>query len=127
MEVRTMSEERTLLTFETYLFGIKGKSDGLIKIPTERYELTNERLKITKQSVISETKSDIELYRVKDVSVSQKIKDKMLDVGDIEISTSDGSNLILKRIKSPHDVREKIRTAAKESREAAGVTYRVDL
>lgn len=122
-----MNDEKTLLTFETYLFGIKGKSDGLLKIPTEKYELTNERLKISKQGIMTETKSDIELYRVKDVSVSQKLTEKVMDVGDIVITNTDGGKLTLKRIKGPHDVREKIRTAAKEAREAAGVTYRVDL
>jgi uncharacterized membrane protein YdbT with pleckstrin-like domain len=122
-----MSDEKTLLTFETYLFGIKGKSDGLLKIPTEKYELTNERLKISKQGLMTETKSDIELYRVKDVSVSQKLAEKVVDIGDIIITDTDGRKLTLKRIKGPHAIREKIRTAAKEAREAAGVTYRVDL
>ncbi|KIO62119.1 hypothetical protein B4065_3339 [Caldibacillus thermoamylovorans] len=122
-----MAEEKTILEFETYLFGIKGNDSGLIKIPREKYELTNERLKITKQGVIAESKSDIELYKVKDITVIQKLKDKVMDIGDIEIMTADNTKHILKRIKSPYDVRETIRNAAKEAREAVGVTYRVDL
>lgn len=122
-----MAEEKTILEFETYLFGIKGNDSGLIKIPREKYELTNERLKITKQGVIAESKSDIELYKVKDITVIQKLKDKVMDIGDIEIMTVDNTKHILKRIKSPYDVRETIRNAAKEAREAVGVTYRVDL
>ncbi|MCO7128335.1 PH domain-containing protein [Sporolactobacillus shoreicorticis] len=124
-----MSEEKTILNFETYLFGIKGGNTGFLKMPKEKYELTNERLKITKQGLVSETRDDIELFKVKDITVQQKLKDKVLDIGDIELISADESkpNLVLRRIKNPHDVREKIRTAAKEAREAAGVTYRYDL
>jgi len=124
-----MAEEKTILEFETYLFGIKGNKEGFLKIPTERYELTNERLKITKQGVMTESKSDIELYAIKDITVVQKLKDKMMDVGDIEIISSDASTpkVVLKRIKGPNDIREQIRRAAKDARDTAGVTYRMDL
>lgn len=122
-----MSEEKTILQFETYMFGLKSNDSGFLKVPKEQYELTNERLKINKQGVIGAKKSDIELYIVKEISVSQKLKDKMMDVGDIEIITTDGANVVLKRIKSPQNVREQIRSAVKNAREAAGVSYRVDL
>lgn len=119
--------EETLLEFETYLFGLKGNKEGFLKVPTERYELTNERLKINKQGVISKTLKDIELYKIKDIQVTQKMKDKVLGVGDIKITDSENNKIILNRIKDPHEVREKIRSAAKAAREAEGVSYRVDL
>lgn len=119
--------EKTLLEFETYLFGLKGNKEGVLKIPTERYELTNERLKITKQGVVSKNLKDIELYRIKDIQVTQKMRDKVLGVGDIEITDADNNKVNLNRIKDPHEVREQIRSAAKKAREAEGVSYRVDL
>lgn len=121
--------EKTILEFENYLFGLKGNKQGLIKIPKEYYELTNERLKVTKQGMITETKRDIELYRIKDITVKQKMKDKVIDIGDIEIISTDSSDpvMVLKQVKSPNDVREKIRTATKEAKELAGVSYRQDL
>ncbi|WP_416149413.1 PH domain-containing protein [Salipaludibacillus sp. HK11] len=121
--------EETILEFENHLFGIKGKKEGFLKIPKEFYTLTNERLKISKQGMMTETKSDIELFKIKDISVNQKMKDKMMDLGDIVIISSDASDpeLTLKKIKGPHDVREKIRSAAKEARESAGVAYRQDV
>jgi len=124
-----MSDERTLIKFETYMYGIKGNKEGLIKIPQEYYELTTERLRITKQGMITETRNAIELFKIKNITVYQKMKDKLMDVGDIEIISADESNpkIILKRIKNPHDIREKIRDAAKKARAAAGVTYRFDL
>lgn len=121
--------EETILEFENHLFGIKGKKEGFLKIPKEFYTLTNERLKISKQGMMTETKSDIELFKIKDISVNQKMKDKVMDIGDIVIISSDASDpqLTLKKIKGPHDVREKIRSAAKEARETAGVAYRQDV
>lgn len=121
-----MAEEK-LLEFETYLFGLKGNKEGFLNIPTEHYELTNERLKITKQGMISKNLKDIELYKIKDIQVTQKLKDKMLGVGDIEITDADNNKINLNRIKDPHEIREKIRSAAKAAREAEGVSYRVDL
>lgn len=121
--------EETILEFENHLFGIKGKKEGFLKIPKEFYTLTNERLKISKQGMMTETKSDIELFKIKDISVKQKMKDKVMDIGDVVIISSDASDpeLTLKKIKGPHDVREKIRSAAKEARETAGVAYRQDV
>lgn len=118
--------EKTILQFETYLFGLKESKKGIINIPKEYYELTNERLKITKQGVITKDIKDIELYKIQDINVKQKLTDKALGVGDIEIISSDTNNpvLLLKRIKDPHDVREKIRAAVKEARRNEGIVYK---
>lgn len=122
-------EEKVLLEFENHLFGIKGNKDGLLKIPKEYYTLTNERLKVNKQGVVTQTRSDIELFKIKDMTVKQKMKDKMINIGDIEIISADESDpvMILKRVKDPHEVREAIRKASKEAKELVGVAYRYDL
>jgi hypothetical protein len=121
--------EKTILEFENHLFGIKGNKEGFLKIPKEYYTLTDERLKISKQGMITETKFDIDLFKIKDISVKQKTRDKLMDIGDIQIISADSSDpdFTLKRIKSPHDVREKIRAAAKVAREEAGVSYRQEI
>lgn len=121
--------EKTLLVFETHLFGIKGNKEGFLKIPKEHYELTNERLKITKQGIVTQTRGDIELFKVKDLSVKQTLKDKAMGIGDIEILSSDESDprITLKKIKDPHEIREQIRNAAKAAKEKVGVTYRHDI
>ena len=121
--------EQTILEFETDLFGLKGNKDGALKIPKEHYELTTERFKIRKQGVISKTLSDIELYKIKDITVKQKLTDKARNVGDIEILSSDESDpqYVLKKVKNPHDIREQIRNAAKASRKAEGVAFRSDV
>lgn len=124
-----MSEEKILLEFETDMFGIKGNKDGAFKIPKEHYVLTNERLRIRKQGVMTKTLSDIELFKIKDTAVKQKMTDKMRNVGDIEIISSDESDpvKVLKKIKDPHEVRETLRNAAKQARGKEGVSFRYDL
>lgn len=121
--------EKVIIEFENHLFGIKGNTEGMFKIPKTYYTLTNERLKIRQQGVLTETRSDIELFKIKDMTVKQKTRDKLLNIGDIEIISADESDPVieLKRIKEPHEIREKIRDAAKEAREKAGVSYRYDL
>ena len=124
-----MSEEKIIIEFENYLFGIKGKKEGIIKMPKEYYTLTNERLKINKQGLITQTRSDLELFKIKDMTVKQKMKDKVLNIGDIEIISADESDplLVLKNIKDPHGIREKIRDASKYAKEKAGVSYKYEL
>lgn len=114
------------MEFENHLFGIKGNKEGMFKIPKEHYTLTNERLKVNKQGVMTQTKSDIELFKIKDVTVQQKLKDKAMNVGNIEIISSDESDpvLVLKNVKDPHDIREKIRDASKKAKQEAGIAYR---
>lgn len=118
--------EETILEFENHLFGIKGNKEGMFKIPKEHYTLTNERLKVNKQGVMTQTKSDIELYKIKDVTVQQKLKDKAMNVGNIEIVSSDESDpvLVLKNVKDPHNIREQIRDASKKAKQEAGIAYR---
>jgi len=118
--------ETTIVEFETHLFGIKGNKEGMFKIPKEHYELTNERLKVNKQGVMTQTKSDIELYKIKDITVQQKLKDKAMNVGNIEIISSDESDpvLVLKNVKDPHTIREQIREASKKAKQEAGISYR---
>lgn len=98
----SVSGEKILLEFTTYMFGLEGKTKGSVSIPTENYKLTTERLLIEKQGIITKTRDEIELYKIKDIAVKQKLKDKMLNVGDIEIISSDEStpSLNLKRIKT---------------------------
>lgn len=116
--------EETLLEFEMDMFGIK--SD---RIPREYYTLTNERLKTRKQGIMTKTLSDIELYKIKDLTVTQKMSEKLRNIGDIEVLSSDESDpkFVLKKVKDPHNIREKIRSAAKEARKAEGVSYRQDV
>ncbi len=127
---RTVSEEKTLLEFSTYMFGIEGKSKNVIgdinlSIPSVNYKLTTERLFITKQGVIGSKGEEIELYKIKDICIKQKLKDKMLGIGDIEIISADEKTPIitLQRIKDPINIKETIRKAVKDSKQNMNFDY----
>lgn len=114
------SGEKTILEFTatTYLS------------PRTQYTLTNERLKVKERGyVMSKRKTDIELYKVKDSEVHQSLTQKLMNVGDIEIRSADESDpiLTLKKVSNPHDVREKIRSAAKTARRNEGITVRTEI
>ena len=55
------------------------------------YELTSERLKIT-EGVFNKTTDSLELYRVKDIEITQPFWYRMLGVENIQITTSDASS-----------------------------------
>lgn len=80
---------------------------------------------IVKQGIVTKKRDEIELYKIKDIIVKQKNIDKMMNVGDIELISSDEStpSLNLKRIKNPLVVKEAIRNAVKLAKKEAGVTY----
>lgn len=129
-EIQSEQEnERILLEFSTYMFGLEGQKKGFVNIPTYNYTLTTERLLIEKQGVITSKKDELELYKVKDIIVHQKLKDKMMKIGDIEIISADESTpkLMLRRIKEPYEVKEVIRAAVKTARKAAGVSIRQEI
>ncbi|MDE0582225.1 PH domain-containing protein [Planococcus sp. A6] len=122
-------EETTILEFESYLFGMKGNKEGILKIPKEYYELTNERLKVKKQGVMTQTKHDMDLYKINDIRVYQRLRDKAMNVGTIYVESSEAYDemLVLKDVRDPHTVREVIRDATKKAKLEAGVTYRQEI
>lgn len=128
----TEQEEKVILEFSTFMFGIdeKMKEKGIDKIPNkENYTLTTERLLIEKQGVIGSKREEIELYTVKDINVKQSMKDKIMKVGDIEIISADEStpNILLKRIKEPYEVKEQIRRAVINAKKNMGVQFRTNI
>ena len=123
------SGESRVLEFSTYMYGMEGKKAGFMSVPQENYTLTTERLIIEKQGMMSKKKDDIELFKINDIEVEQKMKDKMLGVGDVIVTSSDASHprLVMKRIKNPVEIRETLRNQVKAAKKEAGVTYRTEV
>lgn len=121
--------EKVIIEFETEIMGIDSGQAKKFRLPKEYYTLTNERLKIKKQGLVTQELKDIELFKVKDINVKQSFTDKIRKVGTLEIISADESDPVIKlrSIKHPHEIREKIRDATKQARETAGVSYRYDL
>jgi uncharacterized membrane protein YdbT with pleckstrin-like domain len=72
-----------------------------IKLKSTRYRLTTERLRIT-EGVFSKRTEELELYRVRDMSLEKPFLYRMFSKGNILLITSDQSapNLLLEAI--PH-------------------------
>lgn len=132
-EVAQPNAERTLLTFQTYMFGMENKKGMLgkfeVSLPQYNYELTTERLFIEKVGVISTKRDEIELYKIKDISIKQGLKEKLGGFGDIEIISKDESlpKATLKRIKDPIEVQNAIRNAIRNTKKNMNISYRQEI
>lgn len=91
----------------------------------ERYELTTQRLRIYK-GVWSRHIEEIDLVRVRETKVNQHLGERMLNVGDITIISTDKTNpeLVLNNVKEPLEVRETIRKAYLAEQERRGLKFR---
>lgn len=99
----------------------KGKpsmATALLKSFTERYEATNERLKI-EYGILNRRTEEIELFRVQDMSVERSVFDRMFGVGNIVIVSGDatGSTTVLYDIADAENVKDMIRNAARVERQ----------
>ena len=83
----------------------------------ELYTVTTERIRIT-TGVVGKNREDIELVRVQDVDHKQGISERLLNIGDIFLRTSDKShpNATLRNVTNPEQVHEIIRRAVLNAR-----------
>lgn len=87
----------------------------------ERYTLTNERL-IKESGILSKTKDEIELFRVKDTVVTSTLFQRFVGYGTIAVASTDGSgNFLMETIPDAMAKREQIRSMVNKAREAKGV------
>lgn len=88
-----------------------------LEVMTTNYELTNQRLKIS-HGVLSRSVEDIELYRIKDSSISQSFVQRLVGLYDVQIITSDAKdkNARLCSIRNGNSIKEKIRDLSENER-----------
>lgn len=90
----------------------------LWRVMTNSYRLTSQRI-ILQQGFISRQTQEIELYRIKGVSLKQSFWDRLLGVGDVEIFCTDdgaGTSSFIHRIRNPQGVKERIREQCAKAR-----------
>lgn len=113
-----------LLGIITTLFGV-----GLLillfiwlSVRAVSYRMTNERI-FLKHGIFSKRVQETELFRIKDVSFSQGIIQRLLGVGNITIISSDQStpDWTISGVNNPEQLKEMIRTAFRNSRKQEGV------
>ncbi len=86
-----------------------------------RYRLTDQRL-IMETGILGRRIDEIELFRIKDSRLHQSFLQRLVGLGDIEVSSTDASGSYrMLMIPGAQEKREQLRTYAMRAREAAGV------
>ncbi len=85
------------------------------------YVLTSERLRIT-TGVFSRRSEELELYRVKDLTVEQPFLQRLFGLGRLVLHTSDRTNptLVLPGMRDPEQLRDPVRGRVEPLRAAKG-------
>ncbi|HAL91473.1 MAG TPA: hypothetical protein DCM68_00385 [Verrucomicrobia bacterium] len=91
-------------------------------IASTRYRLTTQRLFVQK-GLVAKHLEEVELFRVKDVMLSQGVLDRILRVGTVVVLSTDDTapRLELAGLRNPLDAKEKIRGAFRSARQREGM------
>ena len=94
----------------------------------EKYVITSERI-IISTGLIGKDYENYELIRVQDIDIKQNLGERIMSLGDIEISGADPSNpkIILRNIKQPQETYELLRKAWLAARRKYGLLFREEM
>lgn len=87
-------------------------------IRSHKYKVTNERIFYT-TGILSKKTDTLELYRVKDIDLTEPFIFRMFKLGIIEIDSADESSprFYLKAVPNPKELMDKIRTHVEKRRD----------
>ncbi|WP_040949165.1 PH domain-containing protein [Gorillibacterium massiliense] len=107
---------------------IEDRLKDIAHLNTTSYTVTNQRV-IRKSGLIGKKVEEIELVRVKDLSIQQSIKERVFGVGNISILSDDPRTpeLILEDVKDVQTVKDIIRKAVREEKAMHKIVYRDDI
>jgi uncharacterized membrane protein YdbT with pleckstrin-like domain len=91
-------------------------------VASTRYRLTSQRL-FVQTGLVAKKLEEVELFRVKDVTVNQGFIQRLLGVGSVVVLSSDDTTprLELAGIHNPVEVKEQIRGAFRAARQREGL------
>jgi uncharacterized membrane protein YdbT with pleckstrin-like domain len=89
---------------------------------SRRYELTTQRVRL-RQGLFSKRTDELELYRVKDVTVFEPFWQRLFGLGNIIINTHDATTptLTMEALPGAAQTREALRNAIEDCRDRKGV------
>ena len=93
-----------------------------LPISFTKYRLTDEKL-IIDTGVISRNQEEIRLYRITDFSVRQNFFQRLFNVGNIHISSSDNKQgeFTIYEIKNPYNVKDLLSDMVEKVRDMKGI------
>ena len=91
-------------------------------VAATRYRLTTQRL-FVQTGLIAKNLEEVELFRVKDVTLRQGVLDRLLGTGTVTVLSTDDTAPVLEiqGILHPLDAKERIRTAFRAARQREGL------
>ncbi len=91
-------------------------------VASRRYRLTSQRL-FVQRGLVAKHLEEVELFRVKDVTVRQSFLQRILGCGTVTVLSSDDTTPVLEisGISTPVDVKEAIRNAFRAARKREGL------
>ena len=94
----------------------------MLELHCIRYTLTTENVTI-EQGVFSKSVDNVDLFRAKDVDMTQTPLQRMMGIGDVTILSTDQTSptAVLRNVRNPREVFEAVRKAAAEADKARGV------
>lgn len=95
---------------------------------TVEYVITSERVRIF-EGLLSKSREDVELVRIQDIDQNQAFSERLLNLGDITIRSSDASHplIVLNNVRDPQAVHEILRRAVLKAREKRRLVYREEM
>ena len=92
------------------------------RVASTRYRLTTQRL-FAQTGLIAKNLEEVELFRVKDVTLRQGVLDRLLGVGTVTVLSTDDTapELELAGIRDPLAAKEELRTAFRAARQREGL------
>jgi hypothetical protein len=95
---------------------------------TTHYRITNERIRIT-YGLLGKQRVDIELLKIQDMEQTQRVTERLMNLGDITIQSHDPMHpvVVLENISDVQRVHEIIRRARLDARKEHNFGYREEM
>jgi len=118
----TLSPYFSYIGLVIVFFGLLGLVRVWVESTFNRYRLTTQRL-FLRTGFITRRSEEIELFRVKDVSVRQGLLNRLVGVGIVTVLSSDDTTpyMVLRGVPGPDKVKEQIRQGSKAARKREGM------
>tara|TARA_B100000787_G_scaffold121617_1_gene91453 strand:+ start:121 stop:543 length:423 start_codon:yes stop_codon:yes gene_type:complete len=96
-----------------------------LTVKTWKFRITNERI-IDEKGVLSKVTNELELFRVKDITLQQPFWLRLVGLSNIQMITSDRSNpvFVIPGVKNGKQLREELRSVVDKRRTQKGVVER---